>query len=73
MYDLVIVGGGIVGLATARETATRHPNMRIALVEKEKQLGMCMSTCMKTCMYNDHLQCADGLALYCMSSLLGFA
>ena len=40
LYDLVVVGGGIVGLATARETAIRHPNMRIALVEKEEQLGM---------------------------------
>ena len=40
MYDLVIVGGGIVGLATARETAMRHPNMQIAVVEKENKLGM---------------------------------
>lgn len=39
MYDLVVVGGGIVGLATAREVAMRYPNMKIALVEKEKQLG----------------------------------
>ena len=39
VYDLVIVGGGIVGLATARETALRYPNMHIALIEKEKELG----------------------------------
>ncbi len=39
LYDLVIVGGGIVGLATARETAMRQPNLKIALVEKENQLG----------------------------------
>lgn len=38
-YDLVVVGGGIVGLATAREIALRHPNMSIAVVEKEKELG----------------------------------
>ena len=38
-YDLVVVGGGIVGLATAREIALRHPNMTIAVVEKEKELG----------------------------------
>ena len=38
-YDLVVIGGGIVGLATAREAALRHPNMKIALLEKERQLG----------------------------------
>jgi len=38
-YDLVVVGGGIVGLATAREIALRHPKMSIAVVEKEKELG----------------------------------
>ena len=41
-YDLVVVGGGIIGLATAREVATRHPDMRIALVEKEKDVGVCL-------------------------------
>lgn len=39
VYDLVVVGGGIVGLATAREMAIRYPHKKIALVEKEKQLG----------------------------------
>ena len=38
-YDLVVVGGGIVGLATAREVATRYPDMKIALVEKERDVG----------------------------------
>ena len=40
VYDLVVVGGGIVGLATARETALRYPQMKIALVEKEPRLGI---------------------------------
>ena len=38
-YDLVVVGGGIVGIATAREVARRYPSMRIAVAEKEKELG----------------------------------
>lgn len=38
-YDLLIVGGGIVGLATAREIATRYPAKKIALVEKEPELA----------------------------------
>jgi len=36
----VIVGGGIVGCATAREMIMRHPNMKIAIVEKENVLAM---------------------------------
>ena len=39
VYDVVVVGGGIVGLATARETALRYPHMKIALLEKEPRLG----------------------------------
>ena len=37
-FDICIVGGGIVGLATAREAIIRHPNMTFCLVEKEKEL-----------------------------------
>ncbi|XP_064402645.1 L-2-hydroxyglutarate dehydrogenase, mitochondrial-like [Halichondria panicea] len=39
-YDLLVVGGGIVGMATARELALRYPEMSIALVEKEPRLAM---------------------------------
>ncbi|XP_014225240.1 L-2-hydroxyglutarate dehydrogenase, mitochondrial-like [Trichogramma pretiosum] len=34
-YDLTIVGGGIIGCATAREMKCRHPELQIAIVEKE--------------------------------------
>ncbi|CAG5134866.1 unnamed protein product, partial [Candidula unifasciata] len=39
-YDLVIVGGGIVGMATAQELITRHPNLKIAVLEKEPTLAV---------------------------------
>ena len=35
MYDVCIVGGGIVGLATAEALLKRSPGMKIALFEKE--------------------------------------
>jgi L-2-hydroxyglutarate oxidase LhgO len=35
IYDIAVVGGGIVGLATTRELALRFPRLRIANVEKE--------------------------------------
>ncbi|XP_043580937.1 L-2-hydroxyglutarate dehydrogenase, mitochondrial isoform X1 [Bombus pyrosoma] len=39
-FDLVIVGGGIVGCATAREMLIRHPTLKMAIVEKENALAM---------------------------------
>ncbi|KAL9952047.1 hypothetical protein ACROYT_G039247 [Oculina patagonica] len=39
-YDLVIVGGGIVGLGTARELILRHPTLKLAVVEKENELSV---------------------------------
>jgi (S)-2-hydroxyglutarate dehydrogenase len=38
-YDIVIVGGGIVGLATARDLLMRRPGQRIAILEKESAIG----------------------------------
>jgi L-2-hydroxyglutarate oxidase LhgO len=38
-YDVAIIGGGIVGLATARELLMRHPHLRLVLLEKEEELA----------------------------------
>lgn len=38
-YDIVVVGGGIVGLASAYKIALNHPEVSIAVLEKEKQLA----------------------------------
>ncbi|KAK3609293.1 hypothetical protein CHS0354_038001 [Potamilus streckersoni] len=38
-YDVVIVGGGIVGLATARELILHHPSVTFAVVDKEKEIA----------------------------------
>ena len=37
--DLAIVGGGVVGLAVARELAGRNPDASICVLERESQLG----------------------------------
>ncbi len=38
-HDVVIVGGGIVGLATARALVQRRPGLSVALLEKESGLA----------------------------------
>ena len=38
-YDTIVIGGGIVGLAIARELLSRDPKQRIAIFEKEPELG----------------------------------
>ena len=38
-FDLVIVGGGIVGLATALAVGQRRPGLRIVILEKEARLA----------------------------------
>jgi L-2-hydroxyglutarate oxidase len=38
-YDIVIVGGGIVGLASAYSLLQSNPHLKVALLEKEKNLA----------------------------------
>ena len=33
--DLLVIGGGIVGLTVAREWLIRHPNSKVVVLEKE--------------------------------------
>jgi 2-hydroxyglutarate dehydrogenase len=37
--DIVVVGAGIIGLATARELQLRDPRRKIAVVDKEQRVG----------------------------------
>jgi (S)-2-hydroxyglutarate dehydrogenase len=39
-YDVVVIGGGIVGLATAYRLIEARPDLRIAILEKEAELAM---------------------------------
>jgi L-2-hydroxyglutarate oxidase len=39
-FDFIIVGGGIVGLATAYKLQLKFPNKSIAVLEKETEVGM---------------------------------
>ncbi|MCE7057513.1 L-2-hydroxyglutarate oxidase [Algoriphagus sp. AGSA1] len=39
IYDIAIIGGGIVGLATALKIQKARPGLKIALLEKEDQLA----------------------------------
>ncbi|MGI9101539.1 MAG: L-2-hydroxyglutarate oxidase [Terriglobales bacterium] len=38
-FDLVVIGGGIVGLATALEATRRFPAIRLAVLEKEDRVA----------------------------------
>ena len=35
-YDVVVIGAGIVGLATARELLGRYPGLRLVVLEKDR-------------------------------------
>jgi len=39
VFDVAVVGGGIVGLATAREILAREPRRSVLLLEKERELA----------------------------------
>lgn len=38
-YDIAIIGGGIVGLATAMELLARYPALKLVVLEKEHELA----------------------------------
>lgn len=40
IYDITIIGGGIIGLATGLKIKQQNPNLSIALLEKEKELAI---------------------------------
>ncbi len=44
MKSVLIVGGGLVGLATAWRLLERHPGLEVTLLEKEAQVGAHQST-----------------------------
>src|SRR5215208_2866141 len=37
--DVVVVGAGIVGLATARELTSRHDGIRVVVLEREESIA----------------------------------
>ncbi|MCU0325917.1 MAG: FAD-dependent oxidoreductase, partial [Spirosomaceae bacterium] len=39
MYDIIVIGGGIVGLATALKIKEQKPQLNLLLLEKENQLA----------------------------------
>jgi L-2-hydroxyglutarate oxidase len=43
-YEFAVIGGGIVGLATARALREQHPDRSILVLEKEKKPGQHQST-----------------------------
>jgi L-2-hydroxyglutarate oxidase LhgO len=39
VYDLAVIGAGIVGLGAAREMLRRHPDFRVAVIDKEQTVA----------------------------------
>lgn len=39
IYDITVVGGGVVGTATAFKIQTKYPNLKILLIEKQDHLA----------------------------------
>lgn len=39
IYDIIVIGGGIVGLATALKIKEKQPQLKLAVIEKENQLS----------------------------------
>lgn len=39
MYDLAVIGGGIIGLSTAYQFTRRYPDLRVVVLEKEQHVA----------------------------------
>lgn len=39
-YDVAVVGAGLLGLASARELLARHPGLRVAVLDREREVGV---------------------------------
>ncbi|MFQ5849420.1 MAG: L-2-hydroxyglutarate oxidase [Candidatus Binatia bacterium] len=39
-FDITVIGGGIIGLATAMQFAERYPKLKLLLLEKENRIAM---------------------------------
>ena len=40
MYDVIIIGGGIVGLSTGYEFLKQNQSLKIIILEKESEIGL---------------------------------
>lgn len=38
-FDVIVIGGGVIGCAVARATLLQQPGLRVCLIEKESGLG----------------------------------
>lgn len=38
-FDIIVIGGGIVGLATALKLTTKHPDKKVLVLEKENEVA----------------------------------
>lgn len=61
-FDVVVVGGGIVGCATARQLSIAKPHLKIAVVEKEEKLGEPSSIQERTIFMYTHLVSINALS-----------
>lgn len=39
IYDIAVIGGGIIGLATARRLLIRHPSLKVCVLERDYELA----------------------------------